>query len=112
MGARLLGIAVDQARRDVYAIVGQPENKDLAGQFVIVWKGDEGETYGTTFAAGSKGTTLCAASTKGDVRTLYRFNKPDSSEGEIAPQRNQNAEATLRYILDRLADDSHLHASK
>ncbi|MDQ2919867.1 MAG: hypothetical protein M3R10_08335, partial [Verrucomicrobiota bacterium] len=80
VGMRLLGIAVDQRRRDVYAIVGKPENKDRAGQFVIVWKGNDGETYGTTFASGDKGTTLCEATKRGEVRTLYRFSELDARE--------------------------------
>ncbi len=112
VGLPLLGVAVDPTRRDVYAIVGRPEKTDRAWQFVIVWKGNDGETYGTTFAPGNASATLCEENRNGQVRTLHQFDSGSSSEIASRTTRNQNAEDTFRYVLDSLADDSLLHRGK
>jgi hypothetical protein len=111
VGLPLLGVAVDPTRRDVYAIVGQPAKNDRAGHFVIVWKGNDGETYGTTFGPGNTGATLCEENRNGQVRTLHQFHN-GTSELASGTSGDQNAEDTFRYVLDSLADDSLLHARK
>lgn len=101
-GMPLAGIVVNPNRRDVYAIVGGPAGTEAPPQFCIVWKGNGGETYGTTFPAGSTGAeALFEVSPDGQVRALHKLS-PGGSE------QTASAETTLCSIIDALPTESSL----
>ena len=107
-GMPLAGIVVDPTRRDVTAIVGGAPDAAARVGFFVLWKGNDGETYGTTFAnnAGSAGT-LCQLERDGRLRPLkaaddaHAADAPGSRDPRLA-----EVEATLRSVMAVLPNGS------
>lgn len=105
-GMPLAGIVVDPVRRDVSAVIGGPAEGDESKRFFIVWKGREGETYGTAFMEAANENVLCEVSPDGAVKTLQRF--PAETAVNAPQPASPDAESALRSLLDGLPDVTNM----
>jgi hypothetical protein len=105
-GLPLAGISVDPERREVYGLLGRP-GKDLPADFFILWKGKDGQSYGTTFSGENKTMTgFCEILPHGETRTLHKFVARDVASATAAATRDPSE--ILRSIVSALPPDSNL----
>ena len=98
-GHKLTGVVVDPDQRNVYAIVGGPAHKKAtANDFCLVWKGEAGKFYGTTFSREKSGGRL------------IEINPEDLSPGSASPTATPqdpttiaSAENTIRSVVESLS---------
>ena len=103
-GLPLAGIAVDPERREVYGLLGRA-GKDVPPNFFILWKGENGQSYGATFAGENNALTgLCEILPHGETRTLHDFRAATVDQANAAARREPSE--ILRSIVDALPPGS------
>jgi hypothetical protein len=101
-GMPLAGIMVDPAKRDIFAVVGGPVSRSGASKngFFIVWKGEDGQNYATTFRRGeARAEALFEVSRNREIRPVHSF-LPGENPQTLA--KIADAEKMLRSFFDGL----------
>jgi len=104
-GLPVRGVMVDPEARNIYAVVGGPTGSNHPGDFFILWKGQNGETFSASFPKGGNGAAeLSEMSADGQLRQLHRFEASDSvGVAEATDARQANAAAALHAIATNLS---------
>jgi hypothetical protein len=100
-GMPLAGIMVDPAKRDIFAVVGGPTSRSGGAKngFFIVWTGEDGRNYATTFGRGeAQADALFEISRSREIRPLHSFGPG----GENPAAKLADAEKMLRTFFDGL----------
>jgi hypothetical protein len=102
-GMPLAGIMVDPAKKDIFAVVGGPSARSSGNKngFFIVWKGEDGRNYATTFRRGeSRPDALFEVSRNREIRSVYPFENAGENPATVA--KLADAEKMLRSFFDGL----------
>ena len=107
-GMPVRGVMIDPNERNIYAVVGGPTDSSKPADFVVLWKGKNGETYSATFPNGDSGAAaLLQVTSDGKVHQLADLGLPKPDEQQVAENALQaNAEATLQTIVTSLASQT------
>lgn len=107
LGLPLAGVAVDANRRDVFAIVGGRAAQEGEGNFVILWKGEDGASYCAMLSREGKGLdSISQIFPDGKTRKLFdiaheKGNTNQPHEGIAA----SNASGLVSSIIEALPAD-------
>jgi hypothetical protein len=102
-GMPLAGIMVDPAKKDIFAVVGGPSARASGNKngFFIVWKGEDGRNYATTFRRGeSQADALFEISRNREIRPIFPFE--GSPENPQVMAKLADAQKMLRSFFDGL----------
>ena len=107
-GMPVRGVMVDPNERNIYAVVGGPTDSSKPADFVVLWKGKNGETYSATFPNGdSDAAALFQVTSDGKVQQLAdlgasKQDGPQSGDNVL----QANAGATLQTIVTSLSSQT------
>ena len=104
-GMPVRGVMVDPQERSIHAVVGGPTESNQPGDFFILWKGTNGETFSAAFPRGEPGAAgLWKVTPHGELRQLHDLRDAEVTNLPITDgTRTAKAEATLHAIVSNLS---------